>query len=70
MRARRTATIPRHVVLTLGLGAGINSIPDEELRALWLEWGEAVNDYYLATFGKEAFVKKIAEDSGWTEGAK
>jgi hypothetical protein len=49
----------------LGIGCGINHMPDAELKALWREFGPQVTEYYLRKSGTEPFVAEIARSEGW-----
>jgi hypothetical protein len=49
----------------LGIGCGINHMPNAELKALWLEYGKRVTEHHLRTGSSEPFVAEIAREQGW-----
>ena len=64
-RAKRSQGISDLTMAILGIGCGINHMPDAELKALWHEHGQYVTDRNLREFGTEPFVGLIARDEGW-----
>lgn len=49
----------------LGLGAGINAIPRDELRALWRRHGSSVARLWRQRYGQEPFCAEIAKREKW-----
>jgi hypothetical protein len=66
-RATRGQSVPRRTLMLLGLGAGMNAVPDRNLRRLWKRHGEAVSRIWLERYGKLPFVAQIAEAEGWSD---
>lgn len=57
--------VPNDVLLLLGLGSGMNSVPDKTLRKLWHTWGPAVTREWQRRFAAEPFVGWLAKEEGW-----
>jgi hypothetical protein len=68
-RKRRAhgSALTEEIIATLGLGSGINWIPDSELKAMWREHGEAVTAHWQRAFNDEPFVAMIAREEGWND---
>ena len=64
-RTRRTTGLSSLILAQLGMGTGINHMPDEELKALWREHGQQVTDHWQRTYGDEPFVALIARMERW-----
>jgi hypothetical protein len=64
-RTRVPRAIPRRVVLVLGLGAGVNVMDTDDLRALWRKWGPAVTEHYRLRLDREPFVGRVAAQEAW-----
>lgn len=64
-RRGRGNSVPKDVMLLLGLGAGMNSHPTEELEALWRRYGEQVTHHWTTKYGKEPFAAIIAREENW-----
>jgi hypothetical protein len=62
--------VPRDVLALLGLGSGMNNIPDKTLRKLWHTWREPVTREWQARFGQEPFVAWLAREEGWDDEAE
>ncbi|MBX3664976.1 MAG: hypothetical protein KF834_04765 [Burkholderiales bacterium] len=54
------------ILMVLGLGTGTGHMPEEELRALWYQHGDAVTHWWQKQFGQPPFVAAEAEQKGWT----
>jgi hypothetical protein len=54
------------VLAVLGVGTGINHMPDAELKSMWREHGAAVTDYWQRKYGTEPFVAIVAREEQWT----
>lgn len=59
--------VPDQILLALGLGAGLNAIPDETLRALWCEWKVPVTRVWKERHGSEPFAAVLARLEGWDD---
>ncbi|MGA8147274.1 MAG: hypothetical protein WB870_06830 [Gallionellaceae bacterium] len=64
-RKGRTNTPSLLVIATLGVGCGISGMPENELRDMWQEYGQAVIDHYDRQGWGEPFVAEIARQEGW-----
>jgi hypothetical protein len=51
--------------MLLGLGTGMNHVPDKTLRRLWGTWGPAVTKEWQQRFSTEPFVGYLARVEGW-----
>jgi hypothetical protein len=69
MRRGHAAALSLEIIATLGMGAGINSMNADELKALWREYGERVTDYWRRQYGEgeEPFVAMLAREEGWDD---
>jgi hypothetical protein len=68
VRTSRTGKIPSRVHLVLGIGGMVNTMPEEELIAMWKEWGAAVCADFERRYGPDGrrpFVERIAKREGW-----
>lgn len=65
-RHERSALTSRQLLI-LGLGSGISSLADDELRALWRAHGAAADAVWLRRYGRRTFVSGIAEREGWAD---
>jgi hypothetical protein len=66
-RTARSLSVPKRTLMLLGMGAGMHSVPDRNLRRLWERHGEAVSRIWLERYGKLPFVAQIAEAEGWDD---
>jgi hypothetical protein len=67
-RITRKGRIPSRVRAILGIGMSINTLPPDELRAMWGEWGAAVCADFERRYGPDGrrpFVERIAKREGW-----
>lgn len=64
-RRSRSTQLTTRTLAVLGVGMGINNMPDEELQALWKEYGAQVTDHWRITYGHDPFVATIASREGW-----
>jgi hypothetical protein len=64
-RATRGQSVPKRTLMLLGLGAGMNAVPDRNLKRLWRRYGEQVTAYWRANYGREPFMALIAREEGW-----
>ncbi|MCW5575178.1 MAG: hypothetical protein KIT13_03690 [Burkholderiales bacterium] len=60
----------KQIFAILGLGAGINRMSNDDLRALWQRHGKAVTEFWLKQHGTLPFVAEIAKREGWNERPK
>ncbi len=64
-RSKRSKGVSDLTMAILGIGCGINHMPNAELKALWLEYGKRVTEHHLRTGSSEPFVAEIAREQGW-----
>jgi len=65
-RRNRGSGLTQLIIAQIGVGCGINSLSDEELRQLWKDYGQAVTEHWQRTYGdKETFVGMLAREEGW-----
>ena len=66
-RTRRNVGLDPLTIAIIGVGCGINHMPDAELHQLWREHGAAVTEYWRRKFGPDAetFVGSLARQEGW-----
>lgn len=66
-RVTRGSAVSEDVLCVLGIGSGINHMPDEELKLLWQEYGERVTEIWRRDFGQDPMVFDIARRAGWNK---
>ena len=66
-RMARGGIVPDDVACTLGVGTGINHMPEAELKAMWKKYGARVTEQWRREYGDEPLVWLYAQEGGWEE---
>ncbi len=65
LRASGAGLTPLTIAI-MHVGSGISHMDEDELKALWWEFGEAVEDHVEKKFGsRRTFVGETARIEGW-----
>ena len=61
----RESMLSDEVIAILGVGCGINRMPQAELEALWATYGRAVIEHHDRHGWGEPFCAMLAREEGW-----